>query len=318
MLNWRRSLAPLAILLCVHMLPARAEAQARSIDDLSDADANRLFEVLSAGDAARESDRCGEAILHYREALSLLDADAIRFSLAECLERSDVAEEAADELRHALDSADADVRERAASEIERLVQEHPATLTLVVDPPDAVVTIDAVAVWLSIDGRAEIALRAGEHELVVESPGYAPDRRTLVATMDGVLGERVVLVGALSSFVAGADEAPAPAHRRRTLPTVLTAVAGGAAVGGVAASIAYRGAHAEWEDFQPTVESTASDRERLATRTERDGRIANICFAVAGVTGVAAVVSWVVTPSGADAEVSASMTGDGARVRVSW
>jgi hypothetical protein len=163
------SLAPL------HGAP-RAHAQATSETDAARlAEARGLFE---RGLAAADAERWAEAVELFRRARDVVERPSIVFNLGQALVRVGQAAEARAALERFTAIADARTDAADIERARRLLAElaaHQGTLTLAVEPADALVEVDGAPLEGSGAERV-LTLDPGRHRVSVSAPGHRADR----------------------------------------------------------------------------------------------------------------------------------------------
>lgn len=314
----------LAVLVALVVAAQPLSAQVRDIDDLTDAEIQRVTTLIRAADGAREDGRCGEAVAQYREALAVLDADPVRFSLASCLVEVGAVQEAMDELRLVTVHADEELVARAEAELARIMDAHPATLLLIVDPPDARVFVDEVQRDV-IDGEAEVVVPPGSIDIRVEAAGYLPATASVTLRLDEVRPLRLRLRPDPSVPML---EPPPPANRGiRNTAIGLGAVSFTSFATAALLRVEYEATRTRYAQQLTRTPSTEGDTlddlddiDRTARTANRQLRASRAMTGIGVATGVGAVVTGILAIQRGGVEVAPMVDGTrtGVRVGVTW
>ncbi|AWV90193.1 tetratricopeptide repeat protein [Bradymonas sediminis] len=180
--NSLRSIVCLASVLVA--FSAHAQEAIPSHQDLSAAQQQELVDLIDKGQAAFDAGDFAAALASYQDAYALFSHPDLRYRMARCHEYLGELPEAIEGYESFLAATpDAEERGRIEKTVAALKERHrqtlPATLELVVIPADANVFIDGerVSNLQREEGRVEVELEAGAHDIWVGKRGFSDKRQ---------------------------------------------------------------------------------------------------------------------------------------------
>jgi outer membrane receptor for ferrienterochelin and colicins len=175
-------LAVLALLATAACAQLGARGAESPDDDASDhrgkPDLDAARELDQQGVSAFREGRFSDAIRYFRSAYHLGGPSSELWNVARSRERMDDAETAAAAIEQYLWRGDLSAPDRAEAERElQALRSRPSVLTVITDPPGALVTVDG----RQTSGPTPVSqdIHPGPHTLVVHRDGYASESRAI-------------------------------------------------------------------------------------------------------------------------------------------
>ena len=219
-------------------------------DGVPKAQQDRANAEFAAANGLFEHDQHEEALVKYRAAIALWDHPMIRFNMAVTLIKLDQLVEAADALQAALRFGAGPFTKELysqAMDYDRLIRGRVGAITVKCSQAGVQIWLDGKK-WFACEGSQRVRVLAGQHTLLAEKQGFAPESRQLFVSGDASLEETIEL-------------APVDVQvRYRTARWIPWTVAGGGLASGVAGLATWFSGRNDMDTFQVRHQSECASR----------------------------------------------------------